>query len=68
MMQAVAETGPTLEPMLGVDGLARVLSVSRRTIERLRAAGKLPRPDLRVGKMPRWRAETIRRWIAGANN
>src|SRR3954464_15054921 len=31
------QMGLLLEPMLGVEGLAKVLSVSRRTIERLRA-------------------------------
>src|SRR5206468_266852 len=34
-----------LEPLLSIDVLARVLSVSRPTIERMRAGGKLPRPD-----------------------
>jgi hypothetical protein len=54
-----------LAPLLSVADLARVLNESRRTIERLRAAGKLPRPDLHIGKMPWWKAETIRRWIEG---
>ncbi len=53
----------SLAQLLSVADLARVLNGSRRTIEHLRAAGKLPRPDLHIGKMPRWKAETIRRWI-----
>lgn len=56
---------PVLEPLLGVDDWAAALAVNRRTIERMRAAGKLPRPDLRVGSLPRWKAETIRAWING---
>ncbi|QEH34274.1 hypothetical protein OJF2_28090 [Aquisphaera giovannonii] len=52
-----------IEPMLSIADLARVLAVSRRLIERERAAGRLPRPDLQMGRCPRWRAETIRRWI-----
>jgi predicted DNA-binding transcriptional regulator AlpA len=52
-----------LEPMLSVDGVTNVLSISRRSFERLRSAGKFPRPDLHIGKMPRWRAETVRKWI-----
>jgi hypothetical protein len=52
-----------LAPLLSQDDLARVLNASRRTVERMRAGGKLPRPDLYVGKMPRWRPETVRRWI-----
>jgi predicted DNA-binding transcriptional regulator AlpA len=44
--------------------LARVLNCSRRVVERMRAAGRLPKPDLFVGnRSPRWRPETIRRWI-----
>ena len=62
-----AKRGPTLpagmEPMLGIDDLASLLSCSRRLIERMRSAGKVPRPDLHVGRCPRWMPETIRRWI-----
>jgi predicted DNA-binding transcriptional regulator AlpA len=54
----------TIEPLVGVEGLAKILSVSRRTIERQRSAGNFPRPDLYIGKMPRWQPETVRRWIA----
>lgn len=53
-----------IEPMLSVDDLARILSGSRRTVERMRSAGKLPRPDLHLGKCPRWRPDTVRAWIA----
>jgi predicted DNA-binding transcriptional regulator AlpA len=52
-----------IEPLLRQLDLERVLSCSSRTLERLRSAGRLPRPDLHVGRSPRWRAETIRRWI-----
>ncbi len=53
-----------LDPMLCLDDIATLLLVSRRAIERLKAAGKLPKPDLTIGRMPRWKPETIRRWIA----
>jgi predicted DNA-binding transcriptional regulator AlpA len=53
----------SIEPLLSQEDLARVLNASRRTIERMRAAGKLPRPDLRINKMPRWKQSTIREWI-----
>lgn len=56
--------GPAIEPMMSIADVARALSCDRRTIERMRSAGKLPKPDLHVGKMPRWRPETIRAWIA----
>ena len=52
-----------LEPMLGIVAVAELLGVSRRLIERDRAAGRFPRPDLVIGRMPRWKPETIRRWI-----
>jgi hypothetical protein len=56
--------GHIIEPMLSIDDLAAILSCSRRLIERMRTAGRVPQPDLHVGRMPRWRPETIRRWIA----
>ena len=45
--------------------LARLLGISRRTLERERSAGRFPRPDLTIGKAPLWKPETIRRWIDG---
>jgi hypothetical protein len=52
-----------------MDDLRRVLGVSRTKLERLRAAGKVPPPDLDLRTVtkpiPRWRPETIRKWIAG---
>lgn len=58
---ALAAAG--IQPMLSLDDLAAALSCSRRLVDRLKSAGKLPAPDLKVGRMPRWRPETIRRWI-----
>jgi len=56
-----------IEPLLSMDDLRRILGVSRSKLERLRAAGKIPPPDVdlrTVSKpIPRWRPETIRRWI-----
>ncbi len=65
--QPEARPGRTLpagvEPLLSIDDLAALLSCSRRLVERMRAAGKIPRAEIKIGKMPRWSAETIRRWI-----
>lgn len=55
---------PALEPLLGVNDVADLLSIGRRTVERMRSAGKLPRPDLHVGRLPRWQTATIRGWLA----
>jgi predicted DNA-binding transcriptional regulator AlpA len=52
-----------IEPMLTLDDVASLLACSRRTAERLKSGGTLPRPDLHVGRMPRWRASTVARWI-----
>ena len=52
-----------IEPLLSNSDLARVLNLAQRTIDRLKTSGKLPRPDLHIGKMPRWRPATIRAWI-----
>ena len=61
-------TGHIIEPLLSIDDLARILGCSRRLMERMRSAGKVPEPDIKIGKMPRWRVETIRRWIEGGGN
>ncbi len=50
---------------LRLDEIASLIGVSRRSVERERAAGRFPKPDLRVGRMPLWRPETIRRWVEG---
>jgi predicted DNA-binding transcriptional regulator AlpA len=50
---------------LRLDEVAESLGVSRRAIERERAAGRFPKPDLTIGRMPLWRPETIRAWVGG---
>lgn len=54
---------PAIEPLLTLADVADALAVSRRVVERLKASGKLPPPDVRIGKLPRWKPATIRRWI-----
>jgi|SRR5271157_1332229 len=53
----------SIEPMLHIDDLAELLSCSRRLVERMRSAGKVPKPDFHVGRCPRWKPATIRAWI-----
>jgi predicted DNA-binding transcriptional regulator AlpA len=53
----------SFEPLLSIDDLALLLSCSRRLVERMRSGGKVPKPDIKIGKMPRWKASTIRAWI-----
>ena len=47
-----------------IDDLAAALGVSRRIVERERSAGRLPKPDLRIGRIPLWRIESVKEWIA----
>lgn len=61
-----APSSATVEAMLTIDDLCRILCISRRAVERLRAAGKVPPPDLVVCKRPRWKGDTIRGWIDSA--
>jgi hypothetical protein len=57
---------PILERLTwGLNDLAALTGLSRRSLERARSGGRLPPPDLRVGKRVLWRRETIRRWIEG---
>ena len=59
-----ADARPRIEPLAyRIDELADALGVSRRAIERERAAGRFPRPDLTIGKMPLWRVETVRAFL-----
>ena len=46
-----------------MDDVATHLSVCRRTTERMLATGKLPKPDVRLGKLMRWKPETIFAWL-----
>ena len=52
-----------IEPLLGIAELCARLNCSRRILERMRSAGRVPRPDFQLGKCPRWKPETIRLWI-----
>jgi predicted site-specific integrase-resolvase len=49
-----------------IDDIVRALGISRRTFERERSAGRIPPPDLHVGKMPLWKPATIQAWIDAA--
>jgi predicted DNA-binding transcriptional regulator AlpA len=54
---------PVTRMTLRLDEVAEAVGVSRRVLERERSAGRMPKPDLRIGKMPLWRVETIQAWI-----
>ncbi len=49
---------------LRLDAVAEALGISRRQLERERAAGRFPRPDRIVGaRTPIWKLETVRQWL-----
>lgn len=49
--------------LLSVKDLCEILSCTRRTVYRMRDAGKLPQP-MKIGGMVRWNPEEIEHWIA----
>ena len=56
------------ESMVTLNDIAAHLSLSPRSVKRLRAEGKLPEPDFQIagtGKRPivRWRRSTIKRFV-----
>ena len=55
--------GLTIRPLVKLDDWRLVLNCSRRVVERLRSSGRLPAPDLLLGRSPRWKAETVERWL-----
>ncbi|MBW3598151.1 MAG: helix-turn-helix domain-containing protein [Planctomycetes bacterium] len=58
------ESAAAAQPLLiSAPQLATLLSVSERTVWRLQAAGKLPRP-VKIGGQKRWRRSEVDRWIA----
>jgi hypothetical protein len=44
--------------------IAAALGVSKRLLEQARAAGRLPRPDLRIGRVSLWKIESVRDWLS----
>ena len=50
-------------PMLTVDGVAKMLACSPRSIYRLADAGRIP-PPVRIGGLVRWPRAALEQWIA----
>jgi predicted DNA-binding transcriptional regulator AlpA len=54
----------TIPRLLRIADLCDILGCDRRTLERMRSAGTLPRPTLHVGtRSPRWTQAMISSWI-----
>lgn len=54
---------PNQPVLLTADELASLLRLSKRTLWRLRSAGKIP-PPVRLGACVRWRVVDIDAWLA----
>jgi hypothetical protein len=50
---------PPLDELVGPDHIAAAWKCSRRYIERLRSTGHFPKPDLMLGRLPRWRVSSV---------
>lgn len=57
------ECSPIVDRMWGPDRFHTFLGIGRRTFQTWRALGKLPDPDLKIGRVIRWRESTIHRWV-----
>jgi excisionase family DNA binding protein len=53
----------SLDPLLSIGDLVRILNIGRRTLERMISSGEFPSADIRIGKLPRWRRATLAAWI-----
>lgn len=53
----------TMQKLLRINEVCSYLSISRRTLQRLRSNGDFPAPDVLIGKGPRWKEDTIAKWI-----
>lgn len=43
--------------------VAEMLGISERLLQVEHSAGRFPRPDRTIGRIPLWRRETIERWV-----
>lgn len=51
------------ERLVSPEEFATYLAIGRRTFQTWRGVGKLPPPDLSLGKIIRWRWTTIEAWM-----
>jgi hypothetical protein len=52
-----------IEGTVGPGAWPELLGRSRRETDRMRSSGAIVAPDFYAGRSPRWRAETVRRWM-----
>lgn len=54
----------TLPTLVSRNEFAKFLGVHVKTLDRLGRGGLVPKPDVLLGKSPRWRLDTIERFIS----
>jgi hypothetical protein len=59
--------GLRLANLVGVDEICAAWGCSRRYIERARKSGQFPAPDVKLGRHPKWRVETINALVVRQN-
>jgi hypothetical protein len=65
-LRAALDRQQTAPPRLAyrLSEIATAVGVSKRLLEQARAAGRLPRADVRIGRVSLWKTETIRDWLS----
>jgi excisionase family DNA binding protein len=58
-------TASDQSPLLRPSRVAAMLNISERTLSRLIAAGKFPRPIL-LGRSRRWERASVEQWLSAA--
>jgi predicted DNA-binding transcriptional regulator AlpA len=51
------------EQFFTVTDIVTMLSISRRTLERMRSSGEFPPPTFIMGRYPRWSESTVSQWV-----
>lgn len=54
---------PGCEALLGKRQICFAVGVSARTFDSMVSAGQFPKPDARVGALPKWHVDTLNGWI-----
>ena len=55
-----------LEQMVSFKTICLALEVPDRTLRRHMAAGRFPKPDIRIGNRFRWKQSTVEKFLAEA--
>ncbi|MBE7560896.1 helix-turn-helix domain-containing protein [bacterium] len=56
-------TSSGMQSLLKPSEIPRILTIGVRTYWRWVSSGRLPHPDLREGRVVRWRRETVDTWL-----